>query len=180
MKDMKEIYLAGGCFWGLEKYFAAIPGVLKTRVGYANGKTVNPSYEEVCSGRTGHAETVRIEYDPRLIPLTKLLDLYYNVINPTSVNRQGPDVGTQYRTGIFWTDDEDERIILGSVQLLSESYDKPLALEVEKLESFYDAEDYHQNYLEKNSRGYCHIGPSKFEEAKQILNGKKNEATATS
>ncbi|GHV13078.1 peptide-methionine (R)-S-oxide reductase [Spirochaetia bacterium] len=171
---MKEIYLAGGCFWGVEKYFEDIPGVLNTRVGYANGRTRNPAYEEVKSGVTGHAETVRIEYDPRIIALTKILDLYYNIIDPVSINRQGQDEGDQYRTGIFWTDEDDKAIVLGSRKLLSESYQTPLAIVAEKLECFYDAEDYHQKYFDKNPDGYCHVGPEKFEEAKQIAANSTN------
>jgi peptide methionine sulfoxide reductase msrA/msrB len=180
MKGFKEIYLAGGCFWGVEKYFAAVLGVIETRVGYANGANAlggalkPPTYEEVCEGNTGYAETVYIKYDSRVISLTKLLDLYYDIIDPTSVNKQGNDVGEQYRTGIFYADEEDRAIILGSVQLLSESYDEPVAIVVEKLENFYDAEDYHQKYLEKNPSGYCHISAEKFEAAKLAANSASN------
>jgi peptide methionine sulfoxide reductase msrA/msrB len=118
---MSEIYLAGGCFWGLEKYMASIPGVISTQVGYANGRTANPSYEEVCYANTGHAETVKVEYDPKLLGLEFLLDLYYEVIDPLAVNRQGPDIGAQYRTGIYYLDKND-LALLSTVQLPKHSW----------------------------------------------------------
>ena len=160
---MKTIYLAGGCFWGLEKYLSLIRGVTSTMVGYANGSTENPSYRDVCSNNTGHAETVKIEYDPAQITLNYLLELYYDVINPTSVNRQGADIGTQYRTGIYYIDAADKETIIGSIEVLQKNCDDLVAVEVKPLENFYPAEEYHQNYLDKNPGGYCHIGSSKFE-----------------
>lgn len=166
---MKTIYLAGGCFWGTQKYLSLIPGVVSTQVGYANGKTPNPSYEDVCRRGTGHAETVKVEYDPSQISLTFLLEMYYKSIDPTSLNRQGGDVGAQYRTGIYFTDPEDRAIIEGSVVLLSESLRDPVAIEVLALENFYPAEDYHQSYLDKNPAGYCHIDFSLFEEARNAV-----------
>lgn len=165
-KTLKEIYLAGGCFWGTEKYFAGIPGVIKTDVGFANGTTKNPSYEEVCHNNTGHAETVHVEYDPKKVRLEFLLDLYYDVIDPTSVNRQGGDIGTQYRTGIYYVDEEDAGMIHNSIKKLQLNYDKPIAVEVLPLNNYYPAEKYHQKYLDKNPNGYCHIGKQKFEQAK--------------
>jgi methionine-S-sulfoxide reductase len=166
---MKEIYLAGGCFWGLEKYLGNIPGVMNTEVGYANGKTENPSYEDVCRRDTGHAETVRLAYDPSKISLSRLLTLYYRVIDPTSLNRQGNDVGSQYRTGVYYTDPEDLAIIRQSVETLQKEYKKPVAVEIKPLENFYTAEEYHQKYLDKNPGGYCHIDPRHFEAAKKAL-----------
>lgn len=165
-KNKKTICLAGGCFWGTEKYFASIQGVLHTSVGYANGRTQNPSYEEVCRQDTGHAETVEVIYDPMVISLPFLLDLYYQVIDPTTVNRQGPDTGTQYRTGIYYIDNEDLPVIEESVKELQKHYDAPVAIEVSSLDNYYPAEEYHQNYLDKNPGGYCHIGKDKFEKAK--------------
>ncbi len=162
----KEIYLAGGCFWGTEKYLSGIKGIKSTDVGYANGNTENPSYEEVCHNNTGHAETVRVKYNPSEISLTFILSLYYDVINPTSVNRQGGDSGTQYRTGIYFTQDEDQEVIRKSIQELQKKFDKPIAIEVLPLNNYYLAEEYHQNYLDKNPNGYCHIGVDKFEKAK--------------
>ena len=168
---MAEIYLAGGCFWGTEKYFSLIRGVLSTETGYANGETQNPTYEEVCRQNTGHAETVRVIYDSEIIPLEFLLELYYETIDPVSVNRQGGDHGTQYRTGIYYVDDKDLQIIENSIAQLQKRYDKPIAIEVEPLRNFTPAEEYHQNYLDKNPGGYCHIPRALFEKAaKSIVN----------
>ena len=152
----RTIYLAGGCFWGCQKYFDMIEGVLETEVGYANGPTANPSYEEV-KHHAGHAETVRILYDADRLPLRALLDSYFRVIDPTSVNRQGEDEGIQYRTGIYYVDEADLPVIREALAALAAKYDKPLAIELKALESFYYAEEYHQKYLEKNPHGYCHI-----------------------
>jgi peptide methionine sulfoxide reductase msrA/msrB len=163
---MKTIYLAGGCFWGAEKYLALIPGVVSTEAGYANGATENPSYEDVCRSGTGHAETVRVDYDPEKVSLPFLLDRYYEAIDPLAVNRQGGDSGTQYRTGVYFSDPEDEEIIRGSIALLQESLDGPVAIEALPLEHFFPAEEYHQKYLDKNPGGYCHIGKAKFDSAK--------------
>ena len=134
---MKTIYLAGGCFWGLEKFAALIPGVESTEVGYANGSTENPSYQDVCYENTGHAETVRVDYDPRKVSLTFLLERFYEVIDPLTLNRQGGDVGTQYRSGVYFSDSADEEIIRGSIALLQESYNEPVVIEVKPLEHFY-------------------------------------------
>jgi methionine-S-sulfoxide reductase len=165
---MKEIYLAGGCFWGTEKYFSLIKGVGETGVGYANGDTENPSYEDVCRRSTGHAETVKVIYDPALLSLEKLLSLYYEVIDPTSVNRQGADRGTQYRTGIYYIDEADKTEIDASIAELQKKYSKPIAIEVEPLRNYYPAEEYHQKYLDKNPGGYCHIGQDAFKRAGKV------------
>jgi len=167
MENFKEIYLAGGCFWGTEKYLSSIRGIKYTDVGYANGNTENPSYEDVCYRDTGHAETVRVVYDSMEISLQFILNLYYDVINPTSINRQGGDVGTQYRTGIYYVDLDDREIIQNSIKELQKRYDKLIAIEVLPLKNYYKAEEYHQKYLDKNPGGYCHIGIDKFEEAKK-------------
>jgi peptide methionine sulfoxide reductase msrA/msrB len=171
----KTIYLAGGCFWGLQKYLSLIQGVVKTEVGYANGGTASPTYEQVCAG-SGHAETVRVEYDDSIITLTRLLDLYVDVIDPTSVNRQGGDVGVQYRTGVYFTDDADRAIIAGRLVLLGESLPKPVAIELTPLENYCPAEEYHQNYLDKNPGGYCHISSDKFECAANAVHRLKNDS----
>lgn len=165
----KEIYLAGGCFWGTEKYLENIPGILTTEVGYANGNTENPTYEEVCYNNTGHAETVKVEYDDDRIGLLYILELYYDVINPVSINRQGGDVGSQYRTGIYYVDDRDEAVIQGSIDELQKKYKEKIAIEVKPLINYYKAEEYHQKYLDKNPDGYCHIGADKFEKAKKAV-----------
>lgn len=162
---MSEIYLAGGCFWGMEKYIASVTGVLSTLVGYANGKTENPTYEDVCCRNTGHAETVRVVYDPQIVPLEFLLEIYYEGIDPVSLNRQGGDTGVQYRTGIYYVNEQDLPVIKRSIMQLQKRYDKPVAIEVKQLENFSPAEEYHQRYLDKNPGGYCHIGRDKFEKA---------------
>lgn len=164
---MSEIYLAGGCFWGMEKYLSVIPGVLSTQAGYANGTTDSPTYEQVCTQNTGHAETVRVAYDPQRLPLEFLLDLYYKAINPVSLNRQGGDVGRQYRTGIYYTDKADLPVIERSLARLQKQYDRPIAIEVRPLLNYSPAEEYHQRYLDKNPGGYCHIGPAQFKKASQ-------------
>jgi methionine-S-sulfoxide reductase len=165
-QELKEIYLAGGCFWGTEKYFSLIPGIISTDVGYANGNTINPSYKEVCRDDTGHAETVHIVYDPTKIRLEYLLKLFYDVVDPTSINRQGGDVGSQYRTGIYYKDTSDEDIIQSSISSLQSSYKEPIAIEILPLGNYYPAEEYHQKYLDKNIHGYCHIEDHKFMEAR--------------
>ena len=163
----RELYLAGGCFWGMQKYLDNVCGVLQTEVGYANGKTENPTYEEVCSCGTGHAETVHVLYDAQRVSLEELLELYYGAINPTSLNRQGGDIGSQYRTGIYYTEEEDLPVIVRSISSLQARLDKPVAIEVKTLENFSLAEEYHQKYLDKNPNGYCHITPAKLEQVKQ-------------
>ena len=158
---MKTLYLAGGCFWGTQKFFDQFPGVLSTEVGYANGPTADPTYQEVCRD-SGHAETVRVEYDETLLPTEKLLDYYFMVIDPTSVNRQGEDEGIQYRTGIYYTDESLLPAIRACCDRVAAGLDAPLAVEVLPLENFYTAEEYHQKYLVKNPGGYCHIRPQMF------------------
>ncbi len=157
---MDTICLAGGCFWGMQKYLDQFDGVEETEVGYANGPDERPSYEEVCRS-VGHAETVRVRYDASRLPLEKLLGLYFLVIDPLSVNRQGPDSGVQYRTGVYYTDDSQLPAIRAVFAREQEKAGAPLAVAVEPLKNFFPAEDYHQNYLDKNPGGYCHI-PSRF------------------
>jgi methionine-S-sulfoxide reductase len=169
LNPTREIYLAGGCFWGLEKYLSLIPGVSSTEVGYANGKTQSPSYEDVCHRNTGHAETVKVLYNPQKISLSFLIAQFFDVIDPTSINRQGNDVGTQYRSGIYYTDNNDEPVIRESIRLLQEKYNKPIAIEVTGLEQYYTAEEYHQKYLDNNPGGYCHIGKDKFAKAEKAV-----------
>ncbi|MDR0937249.1 MAG: peptide-methionine (R)-S-oxide reductase MsrB [Oscillospiraceae bacterium] len=171
---MKKIYLAGGCFWGVEKYISLLPGVEKTTVGYANGSTENPSYEDVCKRGTGHAETVEIVYDEKILPLTRLLDFYAEIIDPTSLNKQGGDVGTQYRTGIYYTDAAEASIIRGWLTLLGESFSEPVAIECEPLRQFFPAEEYHRDYLNKNPGGYCHIPKAKFDKVRALKASKPN------
>ena len=159
---MKTIYLAGGCFWGTQKFFDQFEGVVRTEVGYANGPdgTAAPTYQDVCKS-SGHAETVLIEFDEERISLAGLLRYYFMVIDPVSVNRQGHDAGIQYRTGIYYTDPEMLPVIREVCDEESAKIGAPLAVEVEPLGNFFPAEEYHQKYLDKNPGGYCHI-PSAF------------------
>lgn len=166
--NMKTIYLAGGCFWGAEKYLGLVPGVVDTNVGYANGRTENPSYEDVKYHQSGHAETVRVKYDETKISLERLLEKYFEAIDPVSVNKQGEDEGIQYRTGIYYTDREDLTAINAVYERIAEANEKPLAVEVLPLVHYYEAEDYHQKYLDKNPQGYCHLDGCMFERAKEI------------
>ena len=162
---MREVFLAGGCFWGLQKYFDQVAGVISTQVGYANGKTVNPTYEDVCCGNSNFAETVWVRYNENILDLHGILELFFNVIDPTVRNRQGNDTGTQYRTGIYYIDEDDEGIIKNYISRLQQKYTRPIVTEVEKLKNYYMAEPYHQNYLEKHPEGYCHIGKEEFQYA---------------
>ncbi len=152
----KSIYLAGGCFWGLQKFFDQFDGVLATEVGYANGPTQAPTYRDVCAS-SGHAETVRVEYDAAVLSLGKLLEFYFMVIDPTSVNRQGNDVGVQYRTGIYYVDEAQRSEIEPVYRAQEQQVGVPLAVELQPLQNFFSAEEYHQKYLDKNPDGYCHI-----------------------
>lgn len=166
--NTQTIYLAGGCFWGTEHFLGLLHGVEQTEVGYANSNVPNPTYREVCTGRTGAAETVKVVYDPEEISLPFLLSLYYETIDPTSLNKQGNDRGTQYRTGIYYTTPDQKPLIEKSLQNLQKEYSKPLAIEVGPIENFYPAEEYHQDYLDKNPGGYCHINPGLFRMAREI------------
>ena len=154
---LRRTYLAGGCFWGVEAFMARVPGVADTTVGYANGRTANPTYEEVCRSDTGHAETVEVWYDPRQVSFEKLLSVFFTIIDPLSVNRQGGDIGTQYRTGVYYETEEDKKIAAGLFAVEQKKYSSPIAVELEPISNFYAAEEYHQDYLEKNPGGYCHV-----------------------
>ena len=162
----KKIYFAGGCFWGTDHLFSLVDGVVKTTAVYANSKVPYPSYEEVCTGRTGAAETVEVEYDDTKVGLTDLLSIYFRSIDPITLNRQGNDIGTQYRTGIFYTDAADLPAIEAFVAAVQRRHKEPLAVEVGPLVNFYPAELYHQEYLYKNPQGYCHVDPALFEEVR--------------
>ena len=155
--NAKTIYLAGGCYWGVEKYLSEIPGVLETEVGFANGSTHHPTYQQVRYENTGHAETVRTVYDADVLPLDKLLRLFFRIIDPLSVDRQGEDEGHQYRTGVYHTDGADAAIVRAEFAKLEARLGQPLAVEACALEHFYSAEEYHQKYLDKNPSGYCHV-----------------------
>ncbi len=167
-RTVKEIWLAGGCFWGVEAFMSRIYGVADTDVGYANGATENPTYYDVCHKNTGHTETVYIKYDPLRIELKTLLGQFFKIIDPTTVNRQGNDTGSQYRTGIYYTDTGDLDAIRFVMQEEQKKYKKRLALEVLPLKGYYPAEEYHQDYLEKNPGGYCHVDFSSLAEPRGI------------
>lgn len=167
MNDLSEIYFAGGCFWGTEHFMKQINGVKSTEVGYANGNIKYPTYQQVCTGNTGFAETVKVDYDPQEADLALLLELYFKTIDPTSLNRQGGDHGSQYRTGIYYIDESDRPIIEAAIDSLAKNYQKPIVVEVKPLSNFYKAEDYHQDYLGKNADGYCHISPDLFDFARK-------------
>ena len=169
---IKEIYLAAGCFWGAERYLKMIEGVRFTEVGYANGRTSNPTYEEVYTDSTGFVETVHVQYDTEVIGLDTLLKFFMKAIDPTSLNKQGEDVGTRYRTGVYYTDKQDLTMIQGIMDEVAAQYTQALCVEVLPLLNFYRAEEYHQDYLEKNPTGYCHLSPELFEFAKSYKSHK--------
>ena len=155
MGNFKEIYLAGGCFWGVEKFFKMAPGVIETSVGYANGQTLDTNYDIL--KMTDHVEAVYIKYDEDIISLNQLLDYYFSIIDPTSINRQGLDEGRQYRTGIYYVDKEESHTIKEKIENEQNKYSREIQVEVRPLKHYILAEEYHQNYLDKNPNGYCHI-----------------------
>ena len=153
---MKKIVLAGGCFWGVEEFLSRLNGVISTEVGYANGRTENPTYEDVCYKNTYFAEVCLVVYDEHILSLENILKEYWSIVDPTSLNRQGPDVGSQYRTGIYYLDESDLNIILKSKEENQKNYSEKIVTEVVPLINYYKAEEYHQKYLKKNPNGYCH------------------------
>ena len=163
----KEIYFAGGCFWGTEHFFKQIEGVLETEVGFANGHTENPTYKEVYTDQTGFAETVYVKYNPDVVSLEFLLNMFFKAIDPTSLNKQGEDEGTRYRTGVYYTSDDDLAVIEKVFAQEQQNHQQPLAVEKQPLQNYYSAEDYHQDYLDKNPTGYCHLPEALFEFARQ-------------
>ena len=167
--DRPVIYFAGGCFWGVEKVFSEIPGVTDTECGYANGYgRIIPDYMTVCSGKFGYCEAVRVCYDPKIVSLERLLDVFFLIIDPTLLNRQGNDRGIQYRTGIYWTDSSSEKIVTAFLDNKKKGYDEFLT-EAGPLENFFPAEDIHQDYLQRNPNGYCHISPRECEHIRRMF-----------
>ncbi len=164
---VKDIYFAAGCFWGAQKYLKLIRGVVATEVGYANGNTLNPTYKEVYTDETGFAETVHVQYDPSVVPLEFLVSMFFRAIDPLSLNRQGGDVGTRYRTGIYYTDAADLAAIRSVYDSVAAECGCELAVEVLPLKNFYTAEEMHQDYLDKNPTGYCHLPETLFELARK-------------
>jgi len=164
---MREIYLAGGCFWGMEKALKALDGVVETETGYANGTLDHPSYEQVCTDTTGHRETVKVVYDPDAVSLNTLLRAYFICINPMQKNQQGNDIGSQYQTGIYTVDEESAAEVKAYVEQIRSSYPQ-FYTEVLPLSCFWPAEEYHQDYLDKHPTGYCHISTAEYELVKQL------------
>jgi peptide-methionine (S)-S-oxide reductase len=156
---MAKATFAAGCFWGVEATFRQLPGVISTRVGYTGGNSVNPTYHDVCTDRTGHAEAVEIEYDPGKISYDQLLNVFWENHDPTQLNRQGPDWGAQYRSAIFYHSPEQETAAKKSKEALAQSsrFNKPVVTQIVPATTFYEAEDYHQQYLEKRGLASCHI-----------------------
>ncbi len=159
---MKEIYFAGGCFWGVEHFFKGVDGVAEAMPGYANGNTENPTYKEVYTDTTGFAETVRVRYNPERVSLDFLTRMFFTVTDPLTLNRQGHDEGTRYRSGVFYVNEEDRPVIEAVFQEVSAKLGVPLVTQLEPLRNFYPAEEYHQNYLDKNPEGYCHLSLKTF------------------
>ncbi len=162
--NLAEIWLAGGCFWGVEAYISRLYGVYDVTSGYGNGDTEDPTYEDVITGKTGYAETVHVLYDPQRTNLETLLTFYFKIIDPTLLNQQGNDRGEQYRTAIFYNDPSEKSIIDKVVAKEQERYDEPIVTEIEPFSNYTIAEEYHQDYLEKNPNGYCHISFDTLEE----------------
>lgn len=164
---MKTIFLAAGCFWGAQHYLKQIRGVVETETGFANGNTESPTYEEVYTDRTGYAEAVRVVFDPEVLPLRRLVQLYFDCIEPTSLNQQGEDRGTRYRTGIYYIEPEDRLTIQEVYDEVQRGYSAPLAVEVEPIRNFFAADESHQDYLDKHPDGYCHLPQALFEYARE-------------
>ena len=152
---MKIIYVAGGCFWGVEAYYKKLKGIIDTECGYANGNSINPSYEDLKKHIATHAETVKIVYDENVISLTKILEHFLRIVDPYEINHQGEDYGIQYRKAIYYVNENEEKVIIDYFDSIEKS--KPFAIQIEKLDAFYDAESYHQDYLDNNPNGYCHV-----------------------
>ena len=174
---MKEIYFAAGCFWGAQHFFAGVDGVKEAVAGYANGNGVNPKYEQVYTDTTGFAETVRVTYNESRISLPELTELYFTIIDPLSLNKQGGDIGTRYRTGVYYTEEADRALIAPVFEAEAQRLGAPLVVELEPLRIFYLAEERHQDYLDKNPGGYCHVPLKTFrylrlyQDMKLILEG---------
>ena len=156
-EKQQVIYLAGGCFWGVEAYISRLKGVNNTEVGYANGRDLSPTYEKVCTGKTGHAETVKATYNPRIISLDEILESFFRIIDPFALNRQGADIGTQYRTGIYWQEESQKETVINFLREKQSKTSKKIVVEARAIGNFYPAEMYHQKYLERNPQGYCHV-----------------------
>lgn len=157
--SLAHAIFAAGCFWGIQSAFDSVPGVFSTQVGYIGGSTLNPSYEQVSTGKTGHAEAVEVTYDPQIVSYNQLLDVFFKIHNPTTKDRQGPDIGTQYRSAIFYLDDKQKQEAVDKIMELKKSnaFKNPIVTEVVAAKTFYPAEDYHQDYLKKRNQPSCNM-----------------------
>ncbi len=171
----KHIVLAGGCFWGTEEFLRRLRGVVKTYTAYANGNTISPSYEEVCSGKTLHAEAVYVEYNPEIIDLAHLLYYFFKSFDPTELDKQGNDFGKQYRNGIYYLNKEDLNTINFVLEMVQDKYEDPLVTEILPLDNLSKAEEFHQDYLVKNPLGYCHVDFRNLPDAGASMKGDKFE-----
>ena len=173
---MKSIVLAGGCFWGVQNYFNQVKGVIKTRVGYTAGFIDFPTYNQVCSGKSGHTEACIVHYDSSNTNLSIILEHFFNIVDPTLIDQQGNDVGSQYRSGIYYYYKEDFDEIMKYINKIKDNYSSKIVTEVMECDDFWEAEEYHQNYLEKNPGGYCHIDTGKYYCSIMIDYGKERAA----
>ena len=164
---IRDLYFAAGCFWGAQKFFKLVEGVEFTEVGFCNGRVENPSYEQVYTDRTGHAECVHVRYNPEVVSLEELVRLYFQIIDPLSLNKQGEDEGTRYRTGVYYVAEDQIPGIRAALDRTAAALGQPLVVELLPLQNFYRAEEYHQDYLEKNPGGYCHLSPAIFRIAEE-------------
>lgn len=156
--ELKKIVLGGGCFWCTEAVFRLFKGIVKATVGYSGGTTKNPTYEQICNANTGHVEVLELEYDPKEISLEKIMDIFFTMHDPTSLNKQGADIGTQYSSAVYYTEESQKKEIYEFIKTNQKNFDKPIVTEVKKLEVFYPAEKYHQNYYANNqNQPYCSV-----------------------
>lgn len=172
---MKSIVFAGGCFWGVEHYFKMVKGVRNTVVGYINGVYKFPTYDMVLTGITGHAEACKIEYDPDETNILILLEHFFFIIDPTSLNKQGADKGTQYRSGVYCYDEGEVKLTKEYIKIIQDCYNEPIVVEAKMAQEFWEAEEYHQNYLEVNPNGYCHITSYKYKLVNKVDENARNQ-----
>ena len=169
---VRDIYFAAGCFWGAEKFFKLVDGVVETEVGFANGNTPDPTYKEVYTDTPGYAETVRVRFDSEMVSVEELVGLFLKIIDPFSLNKQGEDEGTRYRTGVYYANATDGESVESVISQLEETAGRPFAVERMPLRNFYPAEEMHQDYLDKNPGGYCHLSPAFFALARSFKKSK--------
>lgn len=172
IEDNKKTFIAaGGCFWGIQKYYSLVNGVLSATAGYIGGNTESPTYKEIKTGSTNHAEAVLVEYDSTKTDLKKLLDHYFFITDPTTLNRQKNDKGTQYRSILYYNDKKEKELIEEYINAIQDSYKNQIVTEINEMTDFWPAEKYHQYYLDKNPRGYCHLTSYHFKYVEEIDKG---------